>query len=193
MTLFTKTINKLVNVFAFGILIIVFDFGLSVLLKTIQSLNIPYLEFVELIIFWLKITAGLVLAILLLTFMILITINIVNRILYDGLFNWFKSFLATYKLRKFMRLEESKEDSRENNQSSKIYKQYNKLLKHCYVDLDYSECLILIKAPATVQVTDLLTKMLQKIRDYVANEYPDYKFSPFKKDGKYHICLGGIL
>ncbi|MER0122763.1 hypothetical protein ABPH35_08360 [Streptococcus sp. ZJ93] len=193
MTLFTKTLNAIINTFCLIIMAALVHIGLSILLDTIQALNISYLQPICQIFDSLIAAADTVLAILILTFTVLMITNVIERLRYDSLLNWFKSFSATFKLRKFMKLEDPKEDFHDSSKSLKIYKQYNILLKYCFVDLQYAECIILIKVPNTVQVSDLLTPILPKIRDYIANEYPDYKFSPFKKVGKFYICSGSTL
>ncbi|CAM3395650.1 hypothetical protein STPL106120_07620 [Streptococcus pluranimalium] len=190
MTIFTKTINTIINLIFHILLMVLLILGTSILLSIIQSFNIHYLQFVYQIIKLIQIILFYLLTIQIIIISILIIANIVNRIIYDNLLNYWKSFYYTFCLRKFIKLEEGHNHYKDDTDSSSIYQKFNKHIKNCFIDLQENECLIIIKNPHHVQVLELLEPKLPKIKDHFSSQLVNYKFTSFERIGNLYICRG---
>lgn len=111
-----------------------------------------------------------------------VTLEVLNRIRFDNLFNYFKSIYHTFKLRNFLtQREKSEKVTTIDNQTITTYNPINGSFNRCahksVVDIRKDEVNILIKVPRDQQGQKVLGDMTSQLKEEVSSQHPDYYFS----------------
>ncbi|ARD90396.2 hypothetical protein LLA22_00330 [Lactococcus cremoris] len=112
--------------------------------------------------------------------LLLIVKEAISRLLKDSLLNFFKSIFQTFKLRHFLVQNESSEKTVENQKVTSfnpIFKNFNKAVHKCVIDVTNENIIVFIKVPHTQQAQKLLKDMESQIKEEIASRNPDYYFS----------------
>lgn len=119
---------------------------------------------------------------LLVTFFTSITLEIVSRVRFDSLLNYFKSICQTFKLRNFLtQREKSQKVTTIDNQTITTYNPINGSFNCCahksVVDIRKDEVKVFIKVPRDQQGQKILNDMTSQLKEEVSSQHPDYYFS----------------
>lgn len=119
---------------------------------------------------------------LLSTLFVLVMFEIVNRIRYDSLFNYFKSIYHTLKLHLFLtQREKSEKITSIDNQTITTYNPINDSFNRCarksVVDIRKDEVTVFIKVPRDQQGQKVLSDMTSQLKEEVSSQHPDHYFS----------------
>lgn len=119
---------------------------------------------------------------LLVTLFTSITLEIVSRVRFDSLLNYFKSICHTFKLRKFLaQREKSQKVTTIDNQTITTYNPINGSFNCCahksVVDIRKDEVKVFIKVPRDQQGQKILNDMTSQLKEEVSSQHPDYYFS----------------
>ena len=111
-----------------------------------------------------------------------VTLEVLNRIRYDNLFNYFKSIYHTFKLRNFLtQREKSEKVTTIDNQTITTYNPINGSFNRCahksVVDIRKDEVIVFIKVPRDQQGQKVLGDMTSQLKEEVSSQHPDYYFS----------------
>lgn len=111
-----------------------------------------------------------------------ITLEILNRIRFDNLSNYFKSIYHTFKLRSFLiQREKSEKVTTIDNHTVTTYNPINGSFNRCayksVVDVRKDEVTIFIKVPRDQQGQKLLGDMTSQLKEEVSSQHPSYYFS----------------
>ncbi|MFM9350493.1 hypothetical protein ACFKP6_08360 [Streptococcus uberis] len=111
-----------------------------------------------------------------------VTLEVLNRIRFDNLFNYFKSIYHTFKLRNFLtQREKSEKITTIDNQTITTYNPINGSFNRCahksVVDIRKDEVNILIKVPRDQQGQKVLSDMISQLKEEVSSQHPNYYFS----------------
>lgn len=111
-----------------------------------------------------------------------VTFEVLNRIRFDNLFNYFKSIYHTYKLRNFLsQREKSEKVTTRDNQTITTYNPINSSFNRCahksVVDIRKDEVTVFIKVPRDQQGQKILGNMISQLKEEVSSQHPDYYFS----------------
>ena len=175
---FLKNFNKLIIMLLISLLVIIIALTLKIPLanftnsnKTSNLINdISYFTNTLLII-------GVTILIIII---LLILIEVYKRIKYDSISNLVKSVVQTFKIRKFLKQDESYQ----------VLENFNKNIKHCIVDKRINKIIILFKAPSKQQSKKILKDMEEQLIDEVTYLNPDYYFSNMQRNKKYMYIEG---
>lgn len=124
----------------------------------------------------------MVMTYLLTTLFASVTLEIVNRVRFDSLLNYFKSIYHTFKLRSFLtQREKSEKVTTIDNQTITTYNPINGSFNRCahksVVDIRKDEITIFIKVPRDQQGQKVLVDMTSQLKEEVSSQHPDYYFS----------------
>ncbi|HFI0695644.1 TPA: hypothetical protein ACGO4F_001745 [Streptococcus suis] len=124
----------------------------------------------------------LAMSILLFVLAVLVTVEIVNRVRYDSLSNYFKSIFHTFKFRNFLtQREKSEKVTTIDNQTITTYNPINGSFNHCahksVIDIRKDEIKGFIKVPRDQQGQKVLADMLPQLKEEVSSQHPNYYFS----------------
>lgn len=102
-----------------------------------------------------------------------VTLEVLNRVRFDNLCNYFKSIYHTFKLRNFLtQREKSEKVTTIDNQTITTYNPINGSFNHCahksVVDIRKDEVTVFIK---------VLGDMTSQLKEEVSSQHPDYYFS----------------
>lgn len=111
-----------------------------------------------------------------------VTFEIVNRVRFDNLLNYFKSIYHTFKLRNFLtQREKSEKVTTIDNQTITTYNPINGSFNRCahksVVDIRKDEVTVFIKVPRDQQGQKVLVDMTSQLKEEVSSQHPDYYFS----------------
>lgn len=111
-----------------------------------------------------------------------VTLEVLNRIRFDNLFNYFKSIYHTFKLRNFLtQREKSEKVTTIDNQTITTYNPINGSFNRCahksVVDIRKDEVTVFIKVPRDQQGQKVLGDMTSQLKEEVSSQHPDYYFS----------------
>lgn len=111
-----------------------------------------------------------------------VTLEVLNRIRFDNLFNYFKSIYHTFKLRNFLtQREKSEKVTTMDNQTITTYNPINGSFNRCahksVVDIRKDEVTVFIKVPRDQQGQKVLGDMTSQLKEEVSSQHPDYYFS----------------
>lgn len=111
-----------------------------------------------------------------------VTLEVLNRIRFDNLFNYFKSIYHTFKLRNFLtQREKSEKVTTIDNQTITTYNPINGSFNRCahksVVDIRKDEVTVFIKVPRDQQGQKILGDMTSQLKEEVSSQHPDYYFS----------------
>ncbi|HEM5226971.1 TPA: hypothetical protein U1348_000736 [Streptococcus suis] len=124
----------------------------------------------------------LAMSILLFVLAVLVTVEIVNRVRYDSLSNYFKSIFHTFKFRNFLtQWEKSEKVTTIDNQTITTYNPINGSFNRCahksVIDIRKDEIKGFIKVPRDQQGQKVLVDMLSQLKEEVSSQHPNYYFS----------------
>ncbi|MEK5289738.1 hypothetical protein MKY69_09095 [Streptococcus sp. FSL R7-0212] len=130
---------------------------------------------------------GHVLKLLSMTFLIiatlLIVLEIINRLISDSIWNYFKSVYQTIRLHQFLLQEVQSKSIASINFHQKIEKfnpilnTFNSAISRCTVDVRNNSVTVIIKYPQSQQAQSLLRKMESLIKEEISNNNPNFFFS----------------
>lgn len=111
-----------------------------------------------------------------------VTLEVLNRIRFDNLFNYFKSIYHTFKLRNFLtQREKSEKVTTIDNQTITSYNPINGSFNRCayksVVDIRKDEVTVFIKVPRDQQGQKVLGDMTSQLKEEVSSQHLDYYFS----------------
>ncbi|HEN6333190.1 TPA: hypothetical protein VAZ63_002060 [Streptococcus agalactiae] len=111
-----------------------------------------------------------------------VTLEVLNRIRFDNLFNYFKSIYHTFKLRNFLtQREKSEKVTTIDNQTITTYNPINGSFNRCahksVVDIRKDEVTVFIKVPRDQQGQKILGDMTSQLKEEVSSQHLDYYFS----------------
>lgn len=126
--------------------------------------------------------------VLLLSLVVLVGIELYQRIVNDLLLNYWKSIYQTIRLKAFLKQELTYEPIETDGNQTANYKnpvliQFNKAVRWLVVDIRKDNVTVLLKAPRTQQALKLFKEMEDDIREEISNRNPDYYFSSPEREG----------
>ena len=105
-------------------------------------------------------------------------IEVLNRIRFDSLLNYFKSIYHTFKLRNFLtQREKSERITTIDNQYNPINGSFNRCAHKSVVDIRKDEITVFIKVPRDQQGQKVLGDMTSQLKEEVSSQHYDYYFS----------------
>lgn len=124
-----------------------------------------------------------------------VTLEIMNRVRFDNLFNYFKSIYHTFKLRNFLtQREKSEKVTKIDNQTitthNPINGSFNRCARKSVVDIQKDEVRVFIKVPRDQQGQKVLSDMTSQLKEEVSSQHPDYYFSAPNR-GRNNLWLVG--
>ena len=119
---------------------------------------------------------------LLLTLVVSVIFEILNRFRFDNLLNYFKSVYFTFKLRQFLtQREKSEKITTIDNQNITTFNPINSSFNQCanksVVDIRKDDVTVFVKVPRDQQGQKILSDMTSQLKEEVASQHPDYYFS----------------
>ena len=119
---------------------------------------------------------------LLLTLVVSVIFEILNRFRFDSLLNYFKSVYFTFKLRQFLtQREKSEKITTIDNQNITTFNPINSSFNHCahksVVDIRKDDVTFFVKVPRDQQGQKILADMTSQLKEEVSSQHPDYYFS----------------
>lgn len=119
---------------------------------------------------------------LLLTLVVSVIFEILNRFRFDSLLNYFKSVYFTFKLRQFLtQREKSEKVTTIDNQNITTFNPINSSFNHCahksVVDIRKDDVTVFVKVPRDQQGQKILADMTSQLKEEVSSQHPDYYFS----------------
>lgn len=126
--------------------------------------------------------------VLLLSLVVLVGIELYQRIVSDLLLNYWKSIYQTIRLKAFLKQELTYKPIEMDGNQTANYKnpvliQFNKAVRWLVVDIRKDNVTVLLKAPRTQQALKLFKEMEDDIREEISNRNPDYYFSSPEREG----------
>ncbi|HHF7053986.1 TPA: hypothetical protein ACPQXV_000177 [Streptococcus mutans] len=105
-------------------------------------------------------------------------IEVLNRIRFDSLLNYFKSIYHTFKLRNFLtQREKSERITTIDNQYNPINGSFNRCAHKSVVDIRKDEITVFIKVPRDQQGQKVLGDMTSQLKEEVSSQHSGYYFS----------------
>lgn len=190
---FQRTFNITVILLTYSLLFLLITLGFKLLYDLMGNVQSTYLSnLFATIRYW--VSQGeyctKILAILLsLIAVVLITIELILRSLYDTPTNYFKSAYQTLRLVQFLRQDENSQLAFSIDNPSTvtrfnpILKKFNRTTSKCVVDVRKDSVTIFIKYPRTQQAQKLLRDMESYIKEEISSRNPDYYFSAPNRRG----------
>lgn len=119
---------------------------------------------------------------LLLTLVVSVIFEILNRFRFDSLFNYFKSIYSTFKLRQFLTQREKSEkittiDNQNITTFNPINSSFNQCVHKSVVDIRKDDVTVFVKVPRDQQGQKILADMTSQLKEKVSSQHPDYYFS----------------
>jgi len=119
---------------------------------------------------------------LLLTLVVSVMFEILNRFRFDSLLNYFKSVYFTFKLRQFLtQREKSEKITTIDNQNITTFNPINSSFNRCahksIVDIRKDDVTVFVKVPKDQQGQKILGDMTSQLKEEVSSQHPDYYFS----------------
>ncbi|WP_270251745.1 hypothetical protein [Lactococcus garvieae] len=114
---------------------------------------------------------------------LLIILEIINRLISDSIWNFFKSVYQTIRLHRFLLQEEQSKSIASMNSHQKIERfnpilnTFNSAISRCTVDVRNDSVTVIIKYPKSQQAQSLLRKMESLIKEEISNNNPNFFFS----------------
>lgn len=181
---FIKTFNFNINLIIFFLLTGFLGWSLDFLASTLDLTLLISLDFSQ-VNSYLAIGshyAYMAMSYLLGTLFASVMLEVLNRIRFDNLFNYFKSIYHTFKLRNFLtQREKSEKVTTIDNQTITTYNPINGSFNRCahksVVDIRKDEVTVFIKVPRDQQGQKVLGDMTSQLKEEVSSQHPDYYFS----------------
>lgn len=198
-TCFQRTYNLNANLIVFALLSFLFKVGINLLIKIFKSINLPGMHGLftttldKLIILehYLQLLSFCIIIITIL----LVFIELVQRLSKDSLWNYFKSIYQTSQMRQFLKQDVHSEpmstiESQTITRINPILKTFNQSISGCIVDVRKDSVTFLLTIPKTQQAQKLLREMEDDIREEMSNRNPRYYFSSAFRKGKQLWLIG---
>ena len=117
----------------------------------------------------------------------LILIELTQRIMKDSIWNYFKSFYQTLRLRQFLRQEEHSEpvmtiENQTVTRFNPILRSFNQAVSKCTVDVRKDSVSVFLKVPKTQQAQKLLRELEEHIKEEISSRNPKYYFSASNRE-----------
>mgnify|MGYP000950351580 CR=1 FL=1 len=192
-TFFQTTFNLNVNLIVLALLSLFFKIGINLLIQTLETNKLSGMQGLFTTILDKLTSLEHYLQLLSLCFIIpilLITIELVQRLSKDSLWNYFKSIYQTSRMRQFLKQDEKSEpmNTIENQTVTRInpiLKSFNHSVLGCTVDVRKETVTVLLAIPRTQQAQKLLKEMEDDIKEEISSRNPSYYFSsPHRKGNK---------
>lgn len=111
-----------------------------------------------------------------------VAFEILNRVRFDSLVNYFKSIYHTFKFRRFLtQYEKSEKVTTIENQSITTYnpvnEKFNRAVRKSAVDIRKDEITVYVRVPKDNQAVNILKEMEDLLKEEVSSQHPDYYFS----------------
>lgn len=121
-------------------------------------------------------------SLLLLTLVVSVMFEILNRFRFDSLLNYFKSVYSTFKLRQFLTQREKSEkittiDNQNITTFNPINSGFNQCAQKSVVDIRKDDVTVFVKVPRDQQGQKILADMTSQLKAEVSSQHPDYYFS----------------
>ena len=193
-TFFIKHINKIVIMLVSSISLIAIASILKIPLDKSTYPNNKLSNLITAIQSFLNAVLTLGIGILILA-SLLIAIEVYLRLKYDRPYNLVTSVIHTFKLRRFMKQDDSYIDdkfsrSNKNNKINPVLKNFNKCIKYCIVDVTNTDVIVILKIPKNQQSQKILKDMEQQLLDEITHLNPDYYFSSVQRNKDYLYIRG---
>ena len=125
---------------------------------------------------------------LIITVFLLVSLELVSRLLNDKVWNYFKSVYRTLSLRNFLYQSEHKEkivtiEGQPITTYNPVNVTFNRAARKCVVDIKKDTVTVFLKVPKTQQAQKLLNEMIEQIKEEISNRNPDYFFSSEQRIG----------
>ena len=192
-TFFQTTFNLNVNLIVLALLSLFFKIGINLLIQTLETNKLSGMQGLFTTILDKLTSLEHYLQLLSLCFIIpilLIIIELVQRLSRDSLWNYFKSIYQTSRMRQFLKQDEKSEpmNTIENQTVTRInpiLKSFNHSVLGCTVDVRKETVTVLLAIPRTQQAQKLLKEMEDDIKEEISSRNPSYYFSsPHRKGNK---------
>ncbi|MCB8556736.1 hypothetical protein [Streptococcus vestibularis] len=192
-TFFQTTFNLNVNLIVLALLSLFFKIGINLLIQTLETNKLSGMQGLFTTILDKLTSLEHYLQLLSLCFIIpilLIIIELVQRLSKDSLWNYFKSIYQTSRMRQFLKQDEKSEpmNTIENQTVTRInpiLKSFNHSVLGCTVDVRKETVTVLLAIPRTQQAQKLLKEMEDDIKEEISSRNPSYYFSsPHRKGNK---------
>lgn len=121
--------------------------------------------------------------------LLIVTIELILRAIYDKPANYFRSAYQTIRLVQFLRQDENSQLAISIDNSSTvtrfnpILRKFNRATSKCVVDVRKDSVTIVIKYPKTQQAQKLLRDMEAYIKEEISSRNPEYYFSAPNRRG----------
>ncbi|MDT9490045.1 hypothetical protein AB6P12_08875 [Streptococcus mutans] len=185
-TFFQKTIDLSLNLLIFGFLCFFLKFGIGMFIQTLGSIPLSttdetFIFFKDKLVLvnrYLQIGASVFIVVSLL----LIVIELFQRLTQDSLWNYVKSLYQTFRIRQFLKQDNQSEpiitvENQTVTRFNPILKSFNQAVSKCTVDVRKDAVNLFIKIPKTQQAQKLLKEMEGHIKEEIASRNPSYYFS----------------
>ena len=186
-TYFQRTYNVTVFLVMFDILSLGLGYATKFLSEILQTNQIDFSLVIEklILVSAYSYKVGLV---LLLALIVLVGVELYQRIARDSMLNYLKSIYQTIRLRIFLKQELTYESmmtikKQTVNHQNPVMLQFNKAVRWSVVDVHKKEVKVLLKVPRTQQAQKLFKEMEDDIREEISNRNPKYYFSTPTRDG----------
>lgn len=186
-TYFQRTYNVTVFLVMFDILSLGLGYATKFLSEILQTNQIDFRLVIEklILVSAYSYKVGLV---LLLALIVLVGVELYQRIARDSMLNYLKSIYQTIRLRFFLKQELTYEsmmtiEKQTVNHQNPVMLQFNKAVRWSVVDVHKKEVKVLLKVPRTQQAQKLFKEMEDDIREEISNRNPKYYFSTPTRDG----------
>lgn len=186
-TYFQHTYNVTVFLVMFDILSLGLGYATKSLSEILQTNQIDFRLVIEklILVSAYSYKVGLV---LLLALIVLVGVELYQRIARDSMLNYLKSIYQTIRLRIFLKQELTYEsmmtiEKQTVNHQNPVMLQFNKAVRWSVVDVHKKEVKVLLKVPRTQQAQKLFKEMEDDIREEISNRNPKYYFSTPTRDG----------
>lgn len=174
-TYFMKTFNLISNLILFSILDFFVKFMLDFINTTFEKSNL-HIDFIPTVS---NFTFEIGIALVLVT-TLLVAFEIINRIRYDSVSNYFKSGKQTISLHRFLQQSENSEKNTETQNLTSynpINDQFNRFVRKSCIDVMDDKILVFFKVPRTQQAQRILKELGQQIKEELSSQNPEYIFS----------------
>lgn len=186
-TYFQRTYNVTVFLVMFDILSLGLGYATKFLSEILQTNQIDFSLVIEKLIL-LSAYSYKVGLVLLLALIVLVGVELYQRIARDSMLNYLKSIYQTIRLRIFLKQELTYEsmmtiEKQTVNHQNPVMLQFNKAVRWSVVYVHKKEVKVLLKVPRTQQAQKLFKEMEDDIREEISNRNPKYYFSTPTRDG----------
>ncbi|MGK0719508.1 hypothetical protein [Streptococcus uberis] len=186
-TFFQMTYFKITRFLYFGFFGFIFSQIINLIERNNNNQDFPFLKTLLLNLNNKISEFGHVLKLLSMLFLIiatlLIILEIINRLISDSIWNFFKSVYQTIRLQRFLLQEKQTKSIASMNSHQKIERfnpilnTFNSAISRCTVDIRNDSVTVIIKYPKSQQAQSLLRKMESLIKEEISNNNPNFFFS----------------